>query len=522
MSSRTRSAVLGVAAVLVLSRLLGFVREMVIADKFGTSAQYDLYLVAVILPALAYGVINFASYYLFVPYISRLTANHENDDQATWRALWPGLNLTLLVGVGITTAIIIAAPLAMRIWAGDYPAEQFGMIIFYSRLTAAIVLLGTGEAFMRAYLNVKKQYAYPAGGFIVFNLVSIGSIVLLHDQLSVGAIVVGLVFGLALQNVYLLVRILGYSPFAGFTSRLMPEDRAAFFGAAGTVLAVEIINRSYFMIDRYFAPQFGEGVIAALNYSQVLVQLPESIIGFAIGAVVFPMLSKSASTEDREAFANTYRKAVVSSLIIAVPLTLTVALYSDTVVWAVFERGVFDQESTLLTSDVLSRFCYSIVFLFVIGISARACYAAGRGYEVLWIVAVGLLFKFGGTYFAENGAEIAAATAMTHFLIAGGMVTAVARKIGANLGRRLMADVLRIGAAGLVALLTTFVVMPFYDPMHGKGPWANSELGLKVAAGHFSLILIAIFVVLAIIGPRDILFGMIGWKRKAKPENGDA
>ena len=71
MSARARTAVLSVAAVLVVSRLLGFVREMVIADKFGTSAQYDLYLIALILPALAYGVINFASYYLFVPFITR-------------------------------------------------------------------------------------------------------------------------------------------------------------------------------------------------------------------------------------------------------------------------------------------------------------------------------------------------------------------------------------------------------------------------------------------------------------------
>ena len=60
MATNPRSAVFAVAAVVFLSKILGFVREMVIAGKFGTSFEYDLYLVALILPALAYGVLNFA------------------------------------------------------------------------------------------------------------------------------------------------------------------------------------------------------------------------------------------------------------------------------------------------------------------------------------------------------------------------------------------------------------------------------------------------------------------------------
>ena len=74
-------AVFGVAGVVFLSKILGLFREMVIADRFGTSADYDLYLIAIILPALAYGVVNFASFYLFVPYLTRAFENLNDAEQ---------------------------------------------------------------------------------------------------------------------------------------------------------------------------------------------------------------------------------------------------------------------------------------------------------------------------------------------------------------------------------------------------------------------------------------------------------
>ena len=103
MSERLSKTIFSVAIIIFISRLLGFVREMVIANVFGTSADYDIYLIAVMLPALAYGVINFASIYFFVPFLTQ----HQNSDKKTnWKAIYPPLNLILLASLVIMLIII--------------------------------------------------------------------------------------------------------------------------------------------------------------------------------------------------------------------------------------------------------------------------------------------------------------------------------------------------------------------------------------------------------------------------------
>ncbi|HOP07594.1 MAG TPA: lipid II flippase MurJ [candidate division Zixibacteria bacterium] len=463
MSARARTAVLSVAAVLVVSRLLGFVREMVIADKFGTSAQYDLYLIALILPALAYGVINFASYYLFVPFITRKLEQQPelSDAAASWRNLWPAINLTHLLSLAITLGIVLTAPLIMKIWGRDYDAEQFARIVWFSRLTAVMVLLGTSEAFMRAYLNVRKIYSYPAAGYIVFNLTSILSILLLHHQLGVAAVAVGLVGGLFLQNVYLSLRLAGFHPLSGFRAVIWSDESRAFIGTASILLLIELINRSYFLADRYVAPGFGEGVVSALNYCQVLVQLPESILGFAIGAVVFPMFSASASANQRERFAETYRTAVNSALLFAVPLAVFMYLYAEPLVRLLFQRGAFDAESARVTSELFRPYIPAVLALFVVSTSVRACYGAGWGKTVLLFAAVMLLVKFAATgilplWFGYQG--ISAATSLAHLGMALMLMILTIRRSAAVAGRRIGFDILRLLASGATAFVVTLLV----------------------------------------------------------------
>ena len=280
-SGRIRTAVFSVAGVVFLSKVFGFLREMVIADKFGTSADYDLYLIATILPALFYGILNYAGFYLLVPYFSRrLAEQREGESTEDWQSIWPVINFNVVASLFVTLLIILAAPYVMRIWTGGFTEDMFARVVFFSRITAVAVVLGTTEAFIRAFLNVKRIFVYPAAGYIVFNLFSITSIMLLYRSMSVGAVAFGWIGGLLLQNLYLLARLRGFDPLKGFRRTLYNTDVRALLATAGFLFAVELVNRSYFMIDRYFAVEFGAGVVSALNYSQVLVQLPDAIIGF--------------------------------------------------------------------------------------------------------------------------------------------------------------------------------------------------------------------------------------------------
>jgi len=462
MASGRLKAVFGVAGVVFLSKLLGLAREMVIADKFGTSAEYDLYLIAIILPALAYGVINFASFYLFVPYLTRkLEKNTDALELGGWKTAWSLFNFTFTGALVVTLIIILGAPLIMRIWAGDYAPEQFEMIIFYSRVTAFIVLLGISEAFLRAVLNVKKIFTYPAAGPIIFNFFSILCIILFSGKLSVGAIALGLMAGLFLQNVYLVLRLAGLKALGGFNLSFKYIDFRELMTMAGILILIELLNRSYFMIDRYFAPQFGEGIISALNYSQVLVQLPDAVVGFAIASVLFPLFSRTYDKNNLFRFNALYQKAVIGGLLVAVPLAAVFYINAGEIIHLIFYRGVFDTASLTKTAQVLKPYTPTIIALFVISTSLRACYGRGLARQVLVFTIILLVTKFLTTallplWFGYAG--ISAATSISQVGFAVLLFLLIIKRHRMESKGKFVFSIIKIFLAGIIGFVLVYYV----------------------------------------------------------------
>ncbi|HQL23049.1 MAG TPA: lipid II flippase MurJ [candidate division Zixibacteria bacterium] len=481
-------AVFGVAGVLLLSRVFGFVREMVIAHRFGTSADYDLYLIAIMFSALAYGILNYAGYYLFVPYLTRrLQARAGAEGPPDF---WPLVNTGAAAALAVTLLLAAAGPALLRLWAVDYVGEGFDRIAFYSRVTAVVVVLGVAEAFMRAFLNVKRVYTHPAAGYIVFNLFSILSIVLLAGRLGVGAIALGWIGGLLAQNVWLAARLVRVHAFGGYRPQMITEETKYLIATASALIVIELINRSYFLIDRYFAPQFGPGVISALNYSQVIVQLPDSIIGWALGAVVFPMFSAHRGEADRAKFWFLYRRTVTAALVIAVPIAAALFITAPEVIYVLLQRGEFDPQSTATTAAVLRPYVPSLIALFIVSTSIRACYSGGWVRAVFWVTVSVFAVKAAATWglsalFGPGG--ISAATSAAEVVFAVLLLGIAVRRIAGE-GRAAFLGVLgRILAAGAAAAALAGLgqqLLPEWAAAGGRGPALIKIVlsGLAVAA----------------------------------------
>jgi len=457
MQGRIVKAVFSVAGIIFISRLLGFFREMVIADKFGTSAGYDLYLIAIILPALFYGVINFSSIYLFVPYLSK-KENTKNiaDNSSVWYSIWPVINSVLILAVCFVILIILFAPYIMKIWSKNFTAQEFHLVVFYCRITAFVVILGVLESFMRAYLNVKKIFTYPASGYIVYNIFFILAVLVLYKRFSVGALVVGLLGGLIIQDIYLFLRIISFNPLKRFNKTIFSQETKSVLATGGILILIEFINRSYFLVDRYVAQKFGEGVISALNYSQVLIQLPDSIIGFAIGTVIFPLLSEAVVNVNNQRFTETFKKAIISSILLSIPIAVFFFINATELVYLLFHRGAFDQRSVMITASVLKPFTPSIIALFVISLSIRACYSRGWGRYVLYFAIIILITKFVTTLLLPRWLGyigITTATAVAHIGFASLMLSLIVKRIFKKDKAKFLVI---IGKLILIGVLTAF------------------------------------------------------------------
>lgn len=464
-STRNLTAIFGVAIVVFISKILGLGREVVVADRFGTSAEYDLYLIAVMLPALAYGVINFASFYLLVPYLTR-SLEKQQEEVAEWRSIWNLFNISLVCAAGVTALLILSAPYLMRIWAGDNLVDDFVRIVFYSRVTAAMVILGTSEAFLRALLNVRRIYTWPAGGYIVENLFFILAVLLLSQAFSVGAIVLGLLGGMVAQNIYLLLRLAPMGALRRYRLSMGADHLPVWLPTLVFLIVIELLNRSYFLFDRYVATEFGAGIISALNYSQVLVQLPDAIVGFAIASVVFPVFSETATGESGKRIHDTYRNAIVGGMLLTIPLAVFFLLNAVDLVRVIFLRGAFDATSLEVTAGLLRPYTPTIIALFVISTSLRVAYGRGWVKAVLAFTLVALVIKAAATFTfprAYGYQWITFATSLAYVTFASSLFTlCLIRLMGAE-ARRLILEVVKLGIAGAIALAAGFWLAGFVN-----------------------------------------------------------
>ena len=509
-----RNAIFGVAGVTLLSKFLGFLREMVIAHKFGTSALYDSYLIAVMLPALGAGIFSFASVYLLVPYLSRKIQAEGRSDSIL--SAWPVLNSYFIISLAATAGIYFGAPYIMKIWAGDYSPVDFAQVVFFARVTSVLVLLSTIEAFCRAFLNVRGIFTYPAAGYIVFNLFSISAVLLWAESLSVGAVALGVVGGQVLQNIYLTLRLFGLNPGKDFSFKVFGPETKALLSTASIIILIEAINRSYFLIDRYYASAFGAGIISALNYSQVLVQLPDAVIGFAIGTVLFPMFSRASLTGDMTVFGRVYGKAIIAAVLIAVPIAGFVYVGAEEIIALVFQRGQFDAQSVEITAAVLRPYAPTIVALFIISTSIRASYSGGWAKRVLAFVLLSLAIKFAGTALLPNWISypgISAATSAAFLMMAILLTILVARKTMTGENHGFALSVTRILIAGPIATVAIMTAKAYW--MDYRPVTILEHVGFL--AGIFVVVVLSFILVLTLLGGYRSTADLVSNLRRVRP-----
>jgi len=493
MAGPVLKAILGVTGVVIISRALGMLREIVVARQFGTSADYDLYLVAIMLPALAFGVLNFAFYYLLVPYLTRKLQG-QGDDAPVPREVWSVASGTIAASILVALLLAVSAPWVMKIWGTGFSDSEFELILLFARLVSIIVVLGSAEAFLRALLNSMNQFTYPAGGWIMFNLFSIIIISLFGDSLGIKTLAIALIGGLLIQNLYLLARVIALRIGRGFRFGISGTDFHMIWSAASVLLLVEILNRSYFLIDRYFGLPLGDGVVSAVNYSYVLVQLPDSVIGFAIGTVLFPLFAIRHHEEEESKFARLYTRGISSGLLVALPVAIFVFINAIDLVRLIFMRGSFDSVSLTMTATALRAHAPSIVALFIISTSIRACYARNRALMVLIATGLLLLTKFIATWLLSEKfgfIGITMATSIAQLGFAAWLLILVLRGMNGE-GPGFVVRLLKILTSGAGTYLIVTLLQPqLIDYIGGSGTAA--VIGRVISSG---LIVVAGFILL--------------------------
>lgn len=343
----------------LLSRILGYVRDMVLASFFGAGMAADAFIAAFRIPNLLRRLFGEGSLSVaFVPVFTETLV--KGDRQDGFRLAISSLKLLLICLSVVAMIGIVAAPLIIHVVAPGFahPPEKMALTILLTRIMFPYIILIGLVALCMGILNVLGHFAAPAIAPVFLNLAMIGSVFAVSrfsDQettrvigLAVGVIAGG-VLQLSLQLPYLVKHGVRFWNKSGLWHPRMRQVGLlmlpTIFGAA--VYQINIL------VGTLLASLLPQGSVSYLYYADRLVQFPLGIFAQAAATAVLPSLSRQAASGDQAGLADTFGYAVRLVLFITIPAMVGLIVLRVPIVGLLFERGAFNDQTTRLTSDAL-------------------------------------------------------------------------------------------------------------------------------------------------------------------------
>lgn len=370
------SATVLLMTAVMLSRVIGFIRESYIAYQFGAGGQVDAYVAAFTLPDwLNYIVAGGTASITFVSIYTRFLAEkREADAQKTFSIIITVMTTVLIAGVIVAE---ILAPQITRWMFHGFTHQQLELCTRLTRILLPAQIFFYVGGVVSAVLLSHRLFLFPAFGPLLYNIfIIVGGIVGRRHvgiaSLAYGALI-GSIVGPFLINAIGARRVgTGYRPSFEISN---PAFREWVRLSIPLMLGVSLVTADDWIL-RYFASS-GIGDIARLNYAKRLFAVPIAVLGQATGQASLPFFSRLFGEKRFTEFAQTVNGSVYRIVAASLLATSWMVAVAYPLVDLVYRRGKFDLTDSQLTS--LYFFCFSLSLLLwaAQGLYARAFYAAG-------------------------------------------------------------------------------------------------------------------------------------------------
>ena len=290
----------------VASRLLGIVREQVIAGLFGATGVTDAFVAASTVPTMVYDLlIGGAISAALIPVFSEYADDHPEDLNRVGSTV---INLaTLALVIVVALAIPLAPQLVTLLGVGFAPEIRQQAIGMVRIILPAVVFLGL-SGITTALLYARRQFVLPALVAAAYNLGIIVTVLLLAGTLDAMSLVLGILVGSALQIGLQAPGLRGFRYSLALDLRHPGVRRIARLYLP--VAAGLVVSQVGVLIDRNLASQTGEGSMAAMRFATTLVQFPLGLVGSAVGFAVLPTLSRHAASALVDGDAGAYKSTL--------------------------------------------------------------------------------------------------------------------------------------------------------------------------------------------------------------------
>ncbi|MCL5774650.1 MAG: murein biosynthesis integral membrane protein MurJ [Patescibacteria group bacterium] len=343
----------------MLSRILGFVRETVIAYKFGATAHTDAFLVASVIPMALAGMVAGAVAVAFIPVFTEYRL--QKGEKEAWTIASAVINLTSILLAAAAVLFILAAPLLVPLLGPGLAPATKSLAVSLSMLLAPLLIFTGLVALVAALLNAYRHFTYPAFAGLFYNFGMISGALLLGGLMGIRGLVLGALAGAAAHLLALVI------PLAAQKSHYRPTLKD--LGHPGVkkigLLVLPFVVASAagqinLLVDRVLASGLAEGSISALNFASRVMHLPLGIFAGSAATAAYPFLAEQAASRHTADLRRTFSEGLRLLWFIVIPLSVGLIVLSEPITRLLFERGAFDARATQMTAVALLYYSLGI------------------------------------------------------------------------------------------------------------------------------------------------------------------
>ncbi len=454
----------------LISRVFGFVREMVIAGYFGATRATDLFAIAFTIPTLFRRILGEDMVEkAFLPSFRQLIAAGEY--RRAWILASRIFNLMMLLLLLIMGLLYLLTPKLVRVFIGLTASEfhQAEVMTYFVLPFMVVIGLASFVGGLLLFLDATVTYALAP---VMLSIGVVVGISALKPYLGMYSMAVGFVLGGILQFLIQIPVLIQSSRRSNLDMRYMaargePAPELKEVGKqSGWIFGQSLASKTVEVVDRVLASILMPGSIAALYFAQRLVQLPNSIIGLAIGRAGVTELNDQVQKGDWHGFRNTVITGLRYNIVCMLPLTVFVLVLVGPITSVAFQRGAFDRSAVNITAFAFAFYSLGLLGMGFWNLYSRVYPALAKNQIPLYtslgcaLVNVGLSILLVRTELKHGGLALASSIAFSlNGALLFGAFNFELRSLGQkgigwqDLGDTLLFTTIASGAGGLAAWL---------------------------------------------------------------------
>lgn len=475
----------------IIVKILGLVRDVVMANTYGTSIYTDAYVVASNIPIVIFSVVAAAISTSFIPIYSEIREKKGSRDALKFTNNF--INILLIVCLIITFIGELFPDFLVKVFAYGFNSEQYSITVEFTKILLLNILVLGVMSVAGSYLQLNEDFMPISYSSIPNNLVVILSVVISYYTNNPYILAIGTVLGTISQFVY-------YYPFIkknGYKYEFIIDFkdkylRKVFFMIIPVFIgaAVDQVNT---IVDKSLVSGLEEGSIASLNYASKLIGFITGVFIVSIITIVYPKMSELSAKFDLENLKKYLREISSYIIILIIPITFISIIYSKDIVSIIFERGSFGSKSTYMTSLALSAYSVGLIGIGVREVITKAYFSLKDTKTPMFNGIIGIIINIILSVVLINTVGFfgsAIATSLTSIVISILLIIKLQKNIGVVFNKKFIFNTTKIVLSAFIAVCgCSFIFRYTYNIVN------NDSVVLRISLmGVFLIITIIVYL----------------------------